>query len=76
MMRKPCRTPLRASLDGVCQDREMLSGEAAVATTFSGALLGTESKREIKNHQNSIITHRICIVGAMKLKLTNELGLD
>lgn len=26
----------------------MLSGEAAVATTFSGALLGTESKRQIK----------------------------
>ena len=41
MTLKPSRLPLRASLGGVSQDREMISGEEAVAWTFSGGRLGT-----------------------------------
>lgn len=49
MMRKPCSTPFRASRAGVDHDREMVSGDVAVAVTFSGALLGTEWHVEEQN---------------------------
>lgn len=42
MILKPSRLPFKASLGGVSQDREMTSGDVAVAWTFSGGRLGTE----------------------------------
>lgn len=42
MTLNPCRIPLRASLASVDQVIEMVSGDVAMAWTFSGGELGTE----------------------------------
>lgn len=42
MTLNPWRIPFKASLERVDQDIEMLSGDVAMAWTFSGGELGTE----------------------------------
>lgn len=52
MTLKPSRFPFRASLGGVSQDREMTSGDVAVAWTFSGGRLGTEGEEQGGEQEN------------------------
>lgn len=66
MTLKPSRLPFKASLGGVSQDREMISGDVAVAWTFSGGRLGTEEGMGVGGAMRHMINKWILISNCKK----------
>lgn len=72
MTLKPSRLPLSASLGGVSQDKEMTSGEVAVAWTFSGGRLGTEEERFLIRLERTIMRQYLHISTRVQCVLIHQ----